>query len=253
MWLRREWGAGSNGGPRETSCGCEGVLSGTERSVGEAHYADPIHKLEAEIDAARTKAVADFDEMRKAGVSAFKLDHALAALDELEKKFSSVLAAAKADAAVAEAAKLLPSKISATGTAPQLSAPSTLPVLGGGGTAGAQFDVFSKDQLAQDKLAAQAYQDITTPAEKFALVEKEINLLLEAHKIDQTAAAAAMQKAREEMAKSTDQLEKLLEKTGSAKAGMQAFFLQLETQGGKRRHRGVHFRHSEQRLAGLRR
>jgi hypothetical protein len=194
---------------------------------------DPIHKLEAEIDAARAKAITDFDEMRKAGASALTMDHALAALDLLEKKFDSVLADAKATAALAIAAQGLPTKI-ATGPAPQLGGATPIaPTLGAGGTTGAQYDVFSKDQTAQLKLAAQAYQDIVTPAQKFSLTQSELNLLLKEGLIDQTAYTAAMQKAREEEAKGTDQLQKLLEKTDSAAAGMQAFFLQLENGAGK--------------------
>jgi hypothetical protein len=194
---------------------------------------DPLHKLEAEIDAARVKAIADFEEMRKAGASALSMDHALAALDQLEKKFDSVLANAKATAAVVAAAAQLPTKFGAATPAPQFSSTPVSPTLGAGGSVGAQFDVFSKDQTAQLKLAAQAYQDIVTPAQKFSLVQSELNLLLREGLIDQTAYTAAMQKATEEETKGTDQLAKLLEKTNSAAAGMQAFFLQLANGAGK--------------------
>lgn len=202
--------------------------------------ADPLHKLGGEITAFRIKAVADLDEMRKAGVSALNMDHALAALGRVEKKFDEVFAAAKRDADVVAAAAALPTKIAPTGAAPPVGASSAIPVLGAGGIAGAQFDAFAKDQLAQDKLIAQAFQDAITPTAAFQLKVKELQLAFDTLTPEikgsvqaQQAFAAAMDKLKEEAAKATDQLQKLLEKTDSASAGLQAFFLQLSNQGGK--------------------
>ena len=201
---------------------------------------DPIHKLSAEITAARLKAIVDFEEMRKAGTSALNMDHALAALDKLEKRFDQVFAAAKAEAAVAAAAKGLPSTITTTSRAPQFPVPTRLPELGVGGTTAAQFDVFKNDASAQVKLLAQAYQDVITPLDKFNLVQRELDYILKnadgSFKDAQNGAAAyaaALQNAQEEMSKSTDRLQKLLEKTDSVSAGMKAFFLQLNGETGK--------------------
>jgi phage-related minor tail protein len=78
-----------------------------------------------------------------------------------------------------------------------------------------------------------------TPAQKFELVQQELDLILKnadgSFKGGAEGAAAytaALQKAREEMAKATDQMERLL-KSGGASGGLQAFFLQLKGEGGK--------------------
>ncbi len=106
------------------------------------------------------------------------------------------------------------------------------PTLGAGGSVGAQFDVFSKDQTAQLKAAAQAYQDLITPQQKYELAQKELNELLRSGLIDQQAFTAAMQKAREEMLKSENQIERML-KEGGAAGGLKAFMMQLQGEGGK--------------------
>ncbi|HEV2464327.1 MAG TPA: hypothetical protein VGT04_11000 [Acidobacteriaceae bacterium] len=117
-------------------------------------------------------------------------------------------------------------------TAPNFAAAAALPTLGTGGTTAAQFDVFSNDAAAKTKMAAQAYQDALGPLQQYNLAKSELNLLLKEGLIDETAYTAALQKAREEMAKSTDALEKMLEK-GGLSGGWQAFKLQLEGQGSK--------------------
>src|SRR5208282_3455933 len=84
---------------------------------------------------------------------------------------------------------------------PVIAAPVVTPTLGAGGDTAAQFDQFAKDQAAQLKLAAQAYQDLISPQDKYKIAQQELNLLLEKGLIDQQAYTAAMQKADEEMEK----------------------------------------------------
>lgn len=200
---------------------------------------NPLVKLEAELDAARAKAIADFGAIRDSGATAVQLDRALAQLHSFEAELDRTRAAAiaTADAVKAQAAASTAFAAALAGKTPvapfALPTTAVTPQLGAGGTSAAQFDVFAKDQVAQLKLAAQAYQELQTPQQAYNLKHQELNLLLEKGLIDQASYTAALQHAREEMAKATDQLEKLLEKTDSAAAGAKAFFLQLESQGGK--------------------
>lgn len=202
---------------------------------------DPLKKLGAEIDGLMDKAEHDFSELGKTSNSALQLREAMAALDRYEVRLLGILANTKAVAAVAEAAKALPSTITTppVSAAPQFAVPSISPVLGQGGVTAQQLDTFKTDATAQVKLLAQAYGDLVTPADKFRLVESELDVLLKNSdgswkdaKNGAAAYASAMQAAREEMAKATDELDKLLAKTDSVSAGFQAFILQM-TQGGK--------------------
>jgi hypothetical protein len=197
--------------------------------------ADPIKKLTIEIDTMKVKAQADFFEMGKTANTELSLAAAAKHLSDYESNLDRILAKAKADADVLAAQKDLPTKLSLPVTPPSLPPSSTGAQFdkAAGGTTGAQFSVFSADQTAQLKLAAKAYDDIITPAQKLQLTEKELDLLVKENLIDRVAYNAALAKAKEEAAKTTDQLNKLLEKTGDVNAGLQAFFLQLQTEAGQ--------------------
>lgn len=192
---------------------------------------DPIKKLSEEIRLMRQKAEEDFAELGRNSNSALQMRAALAALDTYEARLDRLLAKAKADAEVLKAQTGLPTTI-APGTAPQLGGTGANPTLGAGGTTGAQFDAFLKDDTAQLKLAAQAFQELVTPQQKFDLVQDELNHLLDKGKINLAAFTAALQVAREEMAKGADEIEKML-KRGGANGGMQAFLMQLKGEGSK--------------------
>ena len=207
------------------------------RSIGESMntlvpQTDPLKKLADEIHLMRYKAEEEFKELGKNTDDALELRAAQAALKTYEANLDRVFAKAKAEADVIDAMAKLPTKIAATGTAPAFASTAAGPTLGAGGSVGEQLDTFLKDQNAQLKLAAQAYQDIITPQQKYQLAQQELGTLLEKGLIDQTAYTAALQKARDEMAKTADQMQKLLEK-GGASGGFQAFWMQLEGQGGK--------------------
>jgi hypothetical protein len=200
--------------------------------------ADPIHKLEGEITAARVKAVADFDEMRKASASALNLDHALSALGRLEALQDRVLASAKASADVVKAQAGLPTTIAPTGRAPVFGGTTAMPTLGAGGLAGAKYGAFANDQAAQLKLAAQAYQDALTPQDKYKLGQQELQLLVSKGLIDQNAYTAAMTqldaqmvKAAESTHKLQEEQQKLLERSNDATAGLKAYAIQLQLAG----------------------
>ena len=153
------------------------------RSMGEslkklAPETDPLKKLGDEIHLMKYKAEQDFAELGKTSDSALQMRAAMAALNSYESRLDGIYAKAMADAGVLKAQSELPTTISATGTAPLFKAPSTFPAFGAGGTAGAQFDVFKSDAAAQVKLMAEAYEDAVSPAQKFELVQKELDLIL---------------------------------------------------------------------------
>ena len=122
---------------------------------------------------------------------------------------------------------------------PPSTSAATLPVLGPGGSIGAQFDAFKNDVTAQAQFLAQAYENLVTPEQKIKLAEDELDLVLKnkdgtfkdaAH--GAAVYAAALQKVREEATRSEDQIEKLL-KGGGAAEGFKAFKMQLEGEGSK--------------------
>src|ERR1700730_4839333 len=84
-----------------------------------------------------------------------------------------------------------------TGTALPISIATTpaKPTLSAGGVAGAQFDAFAKDQVAQLAMAQHAYQDAMGPQQKYKLVEQQLDLLLKEKLIDQNAYNAAWAQA----------------------------------------------------------
>ncbi len=209
-------------------------------SLGKLNPPNPFAKIGAEVDEMRTKANAALsditDQVRKGILPAEVLDRA----DSGFKKLTADLelyriqteAAFQATEFLKDAqGKALPGAALPTGTnVPGLAqAAPVAPTLIPGGTTGAQFDAFSKDETAKLQAAARAFQDIITPQQKYDLTQQELNLLLQKGYIDQTAFTAAMQKANEQLAEASHKLEDLLKKTGDASAGIQAFFIQLKT------------------------
>jgi hypothetical protein len=193
---------------------------------------DPLDKLRVEIRQMKESAENDFRQLAHNSDQALQLTRARATLKAFESDLDRVFAKAKADADLLKATAELPTKIAPTGAAPQFPTANAQPTLGAGGSTAAQLDTFTKDLAAQLKLAAQAYEEVVTPQQKYQLAQSELNLLLKQGLIDQNAFTAAMQKAREEMAKATDQMEKLL-KEGGAAGGFKAFMIQLQGQGSK--------------------
>lgn len=189
---------------------------------------DPLKKLRDELDATKVKAQADFFQMAKYSDDALALTAAREHLRTFEAALDGVYTKAKAAADLAAAAANLPKSFASTTAAPTFGSSNVLPILGAGGSTAEQLDAFMKDTTAQLKLAAQAYQDAITPAQKFDLTKKELGDLLEKHLIDLPAYTVALQNAREEMQKAGDAMEKLIEKGGVA-GGLKAFWQQLQT------------------------
>ncbi len=198
---------------------------------------DPIKKLDKEIADFRTTAEENFREVAKSAASALELKAATAALDNYEKKLDRIRAILESDILRSELPSTnLPGGVSTSAATPvSIATTPAQPTLGAGGTTGAQFDAFSNDRVAQLKAAAAAYQDLVTPQQKYELAQQELNLLLKEGLIDQTAFTAALQKANEQLVQGEDHihkmqedLQKLLERSTSATAGVQAFFLQLQ-------------------------
>jgi|GEM_PF-6692406 len=122
-------------------------------------------------------------------------------------------------------------------------APPILPTLATGASplSGA-FDEFAHNAVEQNRLIEKAFQDALSPADKFKLTIRELDLVLKnadgtfkAAAAGAAAYAGAVQKAREELlhaesalVRMQNQLQKLLEHTDSAKAGFQAFLIQLQ-------------------------
>ncbi|HSY92344.1 MAG TPA: hypothetical protein VK812_13285 [Candidatus Binatus sp.] len=201
---------------------------------------DPIKKLDAEIAAFRSTAEANFRAIGQSAASALATSAALAGLDSYEKKLDLVKAKLEADIYAKQALDLLSqplagAKQKSTALPFQLSTAPALPTLGAGGSAGAKLDTFAKDQAAQLKLAAAAYEAAMTAQDRYKLGVQELDLLLKEHLIDETARAAGMAQLSQQLVKAADsahklqeEMQKLLERSDSAAAGMQAFGMQLQ-------------------------
>jgi hypothetical protein len=196
---------------------------------------DPLKKLATEIQGFKIQAENAFREIGDSGASALDMRTATARLAEFESRLDRVMQKAKADAALMEAPKWS-GTIAPTGAAPQFTMPSIMPTLGAGGATAAQFDAFKSDATAQIKLMAQAFGDLITPAQKFKLIQDELDLVLKNSdgswkdaKNGASAYAAALQEAQKEMTKASDAQKKMLEDNGAA-GGFQAFLKQLEGQ-----------------------
>jgi hypothetical protein len=199
---------------------------------------DPLKKLADEIRLMKQQADTDFRALGETAESALGMQAAMTALDAYDKRLDQVLAKAKREADVAEAAAKLPTRQAGPPNLSQLlnttapgmgpSATPIAPQLGSGGTAGAQLSVFNSDEGAQLKLAAQAYQEAMSPADHYKVAVGELNTLLQKGLIDQAAYTAAVQHAG-------DALEQAEKKIVHAKDGLRSFFaeMQQETNTGK--------------------
>ncbi len=172
---------------------------------------DPIAKLHAEVNNFRSEAVTAFVAVGDSAANALQIKGAhraletyLALLDQVKNKLESdVLAKQQAELF----AKGIPGLGKETPTAgfqlanlPQILSPQapTIPTLGAGGTAAAEFDKFANGPTAavdQLKMAARAYEDALGPQQKYKLVEQELDLLLQKHLINQNAYNAALAQA----------------------------------------------------------
>jgi hypothetical protein len=197
---------------------------------------NPLKKLFKEIDGLMDKAEREFYELGKTSNSALQLRQAEAALDSYESHLKRIYARAKADADVLAAEAELPKTISATGTAPQFAAPSAIPNAGGVEShAAAKLNVFSKDDQAQMEMADKAYEQAMTAQQKFALGKQELDLLVQKGLIDTIAQKAAMSDLDQQMIKAAssanklqEEIQKLLEKSNDASAGLKAYAIQLQ-------------------------
>jgi hypothetical protein len=196
---------------------------------------NPLKKTFNEIDGLMDKAEREFYELGKTSNSALQLRQAEAALDSYESHLKRIYARTKADADVLAAEAELPKTISATGTAPQFAAPSAMPSGLPMSAAGAKFDTFANDQAAQLKMAAQAYQDAMTPQDKYKVGQEELQLLVSKGLIDQNAYTAAMMQLDQQMVKAAtsahklqEEMQKLLERSNDAGAGLKAYAIQLQ-------------------------
>ncbi|HEV3511988.1 MAG TPA: hypothetical protein VGS05_09820 [Candidatus Sulfotelmatobacter sp.] len=195
--------------------------------------AKPPEDQYAALDAAVKKNVISLTNLwNRIGPISFRLRFDGKSLEEVEQQMASLFKITAPEIKLPSPA--LPASIATASPLSTLAA-----ALAAGGTTGAEFDTFAKDQTAQVKLLSQAYADLVTPEQKFHLAQQELDLILKnadgtfkdaSHGAE--VYTAALQKAREEMAKSTDALEKMLEK-GGLSGGWQAFKLQLEGQGSK--------------------
>lgn len=198
---------------------------------------DPFARLVTEVNGLRMTAENDFRAISESSASMIDKDAAKAALDEIEKKLSSVVRSAQLDKQIADAqaslAKLpsasfapLASGIAQTPNipAPTLSlAPQTADLL--------EVTKVQTDANEAWTKAGAILADIETPQEKYDAGLQVLNELQTQGRLTTEQFAAAQQKLQEQLAESTNKLEELLKKTGDTTAGFQAFYMQLEKSG----------------------
>jgi hypothetical protein len=196
---------------------------------------DPIKKLANEIGGLKLAAEKDFFTIAGSAASALDMRKAAQHLADYERLLDQVMLKARRDAAVTAAATKLPTTIAPTGPAPVFAAPTAMPTLGAGGLAGAKLDTFSKDDDAQLNMAAQAYDAAMTAQDKYKLGKQELELLVAKGLIDQNAQTAAMAQLDQQLVKAAssahklqEEMQKMLERSDDAAAGVKAYGLQLQ-------------------------
>jgi hypothetical protein len=221
---------------------------------------DPMKKLDAEIASFRSTAEADFRAIGLTAASSLAMRSALEGLDSYEKKLDDLKIKLEGDILAKQALDLLGKPIpgigketptqgfqftSAAAPTASMGVPKVFPTLGIGGTTAAQFDVFSQDILAQNKLVAAAFEDAVTPAQQYQLKLQELRLAfaslqapLKDSKEAQLAFNAALDKlsaaetgAQLHLQELQKKLDEMLSHSTSAGDGIKAFFLQLQVEG----------------------
>lgn len=221
------------------------ALEAFQRSLSEgmakiAPQPHPFQKLMGELDSLRTKAFQDFSELKKTVDSSFdmtrpteEMEKYLATVDKTEKNvFSAFQTFQQMQAALSKMPTTgfapLPAGIAQTPNIPQPTL-SMAPQL-------ADLTELKKVQTDPNEAWAEAGRilaEIETPEQKYETGLRILDALTAQHRITTDQLTAAQQKLHEQFEESTDKLQKLLEKTGDATAGFQAFFLQLEKSGGR--------------------
>lgn len=92
----------------------------------------------------------------------------------------------------------------------------------------AELQRITTDQNEAWKKAGEILDQVETPLQKYQTSQSVLSILLKQGRLDQDQYNAAMARAASELDRADIKLRKLLEQTGSARAGFQAFFLQLE-------------------------
>lgn len=204
-----------------------------------AGVTDPFEKLRIAGQEAKAKLENDFTEIERTATSALMLKTAQTNFDEAIRHIDQILDEQKAKlqgnlaaAAVAAAApkNALPNILGVTPGETQAPSPVS--------TTEAAFAEFQGNFAEQIRMAKQAYQDALTPLDKYNLGVQELNELSSKGLIDDTARAAALQALNDEYVKSANHIDelqqamqKLLEHSDSAAAGLQAFFKQVQITG----------------------
>jgi hypothetical protein len=233
-------------------------LNALHKEIGESltklqPETDPLKKLDSEIAEFRSKASNDFKALGETAASALQLSSARAALDAYGKKLDELKIKLEGDILAKQALELFSKPLPGrefTGTTPPPGSgftspqaiPPVIPTLGEGGTAAAQFDAFSKDVLAQNKLVAAAFQSAITPTEEYQLKIDELKLAFsnlpdplknsvqaqEAFNAELAKLGAAETAAELHLEELQKKLDELLSHSTSASDGIKAFFLQLD-------------------------
>jgi hypothetical protein len=204
---------------------------------------DPLKKLASEMSAFKIAAENDFRDIFDSVASQLETDTAGARLDEYEDKLDRIMVKARQDADLAKAIAGLPSTVpaSAFGAAPGVGGAGRMPVLGAGGVAGSQLDTFAKDAVAQLALIARAQEAAMPPLEKYAIEWQKLEIAF-AGRTDAASAAtkqaaenalieasiSSTVKAADAAWKLEERMQKLLERSTDASAGMRAFLIQLQ-------------------------
>jgi hypothetical protein len=186
---------------------------------------DPDKKMQTEIAGLRIAAERDFRAIAESAASALDIHAATANLATYEARLDQVMAKTRQDAELAKDIAALPTTLpdgppKSAATPISITTAPVEPTLGAGGLGGAQFDTFAKDQVAQLKMAAQAYEDAMGPQQKYELAERELKLLLDEKLISTNAYNAALS-------------QRINLRSRSAKQGLEGDVDQLNPGGGR--------------------
>jgi len=181
---------------------------------------DQYAALDAEV---KKNVISLTNEWNRIGPISFHLKYDGKSLEEVEQQMVALF-------------KITPPTINVP-IPPIANAPNFVPsaaalrTLGAGGTAAGELAAFQADESAKDRLAAQAFADLLTPADKYNLTLAKLDAALKdangnfiAGAQGQAAYAAAVQKAREEQEREERAMVR-------ARDGLKSFIAELKEQG----------------------
>ncbi len=205
--------------------------------------ANPLVKVEADLEEMRMKADNDFAALAASGANALELRLARQRLDEFTSYLHQKMAEARKDSDLWASEQALPNALTIAPAGPMAALPTAAPSTPALSMAPMRADLAELEKVQTDANAAwakagQVLQSIESPAEKVQIELETLRTLLDQGRISEQQYNAAVALTSEQLTKAAiharelqEQLEKLEKDSTSASSGMKAFLTQIQLTG----------------------